>query len=141
MKLRALASALILLATSSPADDRCIATYGTNGSEVFFTNCKRPVAADNRARVVRMVRFPIDIMIAGNRTHLKNRSELLKYYDVAFDPKVKGFIGTQKFEDLFCNWQGVMIGRGEIWVDDVGKPPTLKITAINNNPPWSPGHN
>jgi hypothetical protein len=130
--------AFALVAASSLADDECIAIYGTDSVRSFLHELQLAVAADNRTRVVSMVRFPIDIEIAGKRTHLKNRSELLKYYDVAFDTKVKGFIAKQKFKDLFCNGQGVMIGRGEIWINSSGKPPRLKVVAINNDPPWSP---
>jgi hypothetical protein len=138
LKLRAFFFAFILLATSAVADDDCIAVYGSIAVKNFLHQLQVAVATDNRAQVVSMVRLPINIEIAGKQTRLRYQSELLKYYDVAFDPKVKGFIAKQKFEDLFCNWQGVMIGRGEIWINSVGKPSRLKIITINNDPPWSP---
>jgi hypothetical protein len=66
---------------------------------------------------------------------------LLEYYDVAFDAKVRGFIAKQKVSDLFGNWQGIMIGGGEIWINMGGGSSCLRIIAINNNPPWSPEDN
>jgi hypothetical protein len=67
---------------------------------------------------------------------LTNRSELLKYYEVAFDSRVKAFIAKQRFSDLFCNWKGIIIGHGEIWISTVGRSKNLKIIASNGNLPW-----
>lgn len=120
------------------ADDQCIAAYGGDTVKSFLQQLQIAVAADERERVVAMVELPVTIMVEGRRMKLRSRSQLLKYYDVAFDSKVKGFIAKQKFSDLFCNWRGVMIGRGEVWINGIGQPSQLKIIAINNNPPWSP---
>ena len=105
----------------------------------FLRDLQEAVASDNRSRVAQLVEFPIAIQVSGKRKTLRNRSQLLQYYDVAFDAKVKGFIRKQEFSTLFCNWQGIMIGRGEIWINKVGSSPQIKIVAINNDPPWSPG--
>jgi hypothetical protein len=83
-----------------------------------------------------MVKLPIVIKIARTPSMLTNRSELLKYYEVAFDSRVKAFIAKQRFSDLFCNWKGIMIGRGEIWISTVGRSKNLKIIASNGNLPW-----
>jgi hypothetical protein len=84
-----------------------------------------------------MVHFPIKITAAGKPLVLRSKDQLLKNYDVAFDSKVKGFIAKQQFAELFCNWQGIMIGRGEVWINTVGKSSRLRIITINNAPPWS----
>ena len=83
-----------------------------------------------------MVKLPIVIKIAGTPSKLTNRSELLKYYEVAFDSRVKAFIAKQRFSDLFCNWKGIMIGHGEIWISTVGRSKNLKIIGSNGNLPW-----
>ncbi len=131
----------IVLATLQWAkgqDDQCIRDYGAASVEQFLEDLQHSVAADDRAHVADMVRFPIRITVAGKPLTLRTRDQLLKYYDVAFDSKVKGFIAKQKFSELFCNWQGIMIGRGEIWINVAGKPSRLRIVTINNAPPWSP---
>ena len=141
LKQRALIVALIIVAGVSKVahgDDQCIEAYGGEAVKGFLQQLQAAVAADDRNRVIAMVEFPVTIMVDGRRLKLRTRSQLLKYYEAAFDPKVKGFIAKQSFSDLFCNWRGVMIGRGEIWINGVGQPSQLKIIAINNNPPWSP---
>ncbi len=93
---------------------------------------------DDRTHIAEMVRFPIRITVSGKPLTLRSKDQLLKYYNVAFDPKMKGFIAKQRFSDLLCNWQGIMIGRGEIWINTTGKSSRLRIITINNSPRWSP---
>ena len=122
---------------SAAADDSCIAARDKAAVENFFKKLQTAVAADDRNHVARMVSFPIKISSGGKKITLRNRAELLKYYDAAFDSNVKNAIAKQQFHELFCNWRGIMIGDGEIWFEGVGSPATLKIIAINNNPPSS----
>lgn len=109
--------------------------------EQFLQDLQHSVAVDDRARVVEMVGFPIKITADGKSRTLRNRNQLLAYYSVAFDAKVRGFIAKQKVSELFCNWKGIMIGRGEVWINTSGRSSRLRIIAINNNPPWSPVDN
>jgi hypothetical protein len=130
-----------LIQWASGQEDPCVRGYGAATIEQFLGDLQHSVAVDDRAQVAEMVRFPISITVAGKPVTLRSKDQLLKYYNVAFDPKVKGFIAKQKVSELFCNWKGIMIGRGEIWINTAGKPPRLRIIAINNNPPWSPEDN
>ncbi|HUJ94568.1 MAG TPA: hypothetical protein VLW84_04825 [Terriglobales bacterium] len=125
-------------AASVRADDSCIAAYGAPAVGQFLRDLQKAVAADDRKQVVQMVEYPITIKVGNKPVRLRKRSELLKLYDVAFDEKVKGFLAKQKFSGLFCNWRGIMVGRGEIWINTAENSHALKIIAINNNPPWSP---
>jgi len=109
--------------------------------EQFLQDLQHSVAVDDRARVVEMVGFPIKITADGKSRTLRNRNQLLAYYNVAFDAKVRGFIAKQKVSELFCNWKGIMIGRGEVRINTSGRSSRLRIIAINNNPPWSPVDN
>ncbi len=119
-------------------EDQCIRAYGAVSVEQFLGDLQHSVAVDDRAHVAEMVRFPISITVEGKPLTLRSKDQLLKYYDVAFDAKVRGFIAKQRVSDLFCNWKGIMIGRGEIWINTAGRSSRLRIVAINNNPPWSP---
>jgi hypothetical protein len=129
---------LVVITGSARAEDQCIAAYSATTVAQFLQDLQQAVASDDRSTVAVMVSFPITITVAGKRVVLHNRSQLLKYYDLAFDTKVKGFIAKQRLSDLFCNWKGLMIGRGEVWLNTVDNSGKLKIIAIDNNPPWSP---
>jgi hypothetical protein len=129
---------LVIVNPAKGQENFCISAYGTSAVEHFLQDLQHSVAVDDRVHVAAMVRFPIGIRVHERALTLRNRDQLLKYYDVAFDPKVEAFIAKQKFSDLFCNWKGIMIGHGEVWINTSGKSSSLKIIAINNNPPWSP---
>ena len=131
--------AILVVGSLGPvqAQTSCIDAYGASNVSSFLADLQKSVAADDRKHVASLVRYPITIMVKGKRVSLHTQEQLLKYYDVAFDSKVKGFLAKQRFPDLFCNWKGIMIGRGEIWFNSAENWP-LRIIAINNHPPWSP---
>ena len=129
--------ALLVSISQAQEQNGCIEAYGSKTVSDFLSDLQKSVAAGDRAHVASLIQFPITITIKGKRISLRNRQQLLTHYDVAFDPKVKGFLAKQHFADLFCNWKGIMIGRGEIWLGARTHGP-LRIIAINNNPPWSP---
>jgi hypothetical protein len=89
-------------------DTSCLRAYGTAPVHHFLQELQRSVAIDDRAHVAQMVRFPISIRVGEKPLTLRNKQQLLKYYAVAFDPKVKAFIAKQKFSNLFCNWKGMV---------------------------------
>jgi hypothetical protein len=41
--------------------------------------------------------------------------EFIKRCQTLVTPKVRKAVRDQKADDLFANWRGVMIGRGEVW--------------------------
>jgi hypothetical protein len=126
---------------SSGQGDPCIRAYGAASVEQFLRDLQNSVAVGDRAQVVEMVGFPIKITADGKSRTLRNENQLLEYYNVAFDAKVRGFMAKQKVSGLFCNWKPIMIGRGEIWINPGSGSSPLRIIAINNNPPWSPEDN
>ena len=126
---------------ASGQDDPCIGAYGAASVEQFLPDLQNSVAVDDGAHVVEMVGFPIKITADGKSRTLRNKNQLLEYYNVAFDAKVRALSATQKVSELFCNWKGIMIGRGEIWVNSGGRSSRLRIIAINHHPPWSPEDN
>ena len=126
--LKALAMLVLFAAGArlSAADDQCIAQYNAGSVKQFLQDLQPAVAREDRPRVAQMVKFPISIQVSGKRKTLRNQSQFLKLYDVVFDAKVRGSIAKQEFSTLFCNWQGIMIGRGEVWISTVGGSPRLR---------------
>ncbi len=100
--------------------DECIRAYGATDVERFLVDLQHSVALDDRIHIAGMIRFPIKILVDSKPLTLHDKQDFLKYYDVAMDSRVKGFIRKQKFSEFFCNWQGIMIGRGEIWINSNG---------------------
>jgi hypothetical protein len=95
----------------------------------FFLELKTAVEKNERDKVVLLVDYPINVLIKGRRTRLRNKAELLKNYNLVFNEKVKQVLAKSSAPS-FVNYQGVMIGDGEIWFNLIKDK--LKITAINN---------
>ena len=53
-------------------------------------------------------------------------------YNAAINLRVKQAVAGQNVENLFVNYQGVMIGDGEIWFNQPSRSKLIKIIAINN---------
>jgi hypothetical protein len=98
-------------------------------ADKFFLDLKKSVEKNERHKVILMVDYPINVLIKGRRTRLRSKAELLKNYDVVFNANVKKALAKSSAPS-FVNYQGVMIGDGEIWFNLIKDK--LKITAINN---------
>jgi hypothetical protein len=95
----------------------------------FFLELKTAVEKNERDKVVLLVDYPINVLIKGRRTRLRTKAELLKNYNTVFNEKVRQALAKSSAPS-FVNYQGVMIGDGEIWFNLIKDK--LKITAINN---------
>lgn len=103
------------------------------GAARFLAELQRAVSADERARVARMINYPFRGRVRGRRVVLRGRGEFLRHYDALFNRKVRGVLAAYRpGEELFRNWQGFMLGRGEIWVEQLADTGEFKVIAVNN---------
>lgn len=115
--------------TAAPA----AATDAAAAVPAFLSTLQAAVAADNRAAVAAMVRYPLTTYDNGVATaEYADAAALLAAYDALFTPAVKDAIARATPETLFTNIDGVMIGNGEIWIDNSSLP--LMIKTINAQP-------
>ncbi len=121
-------------ATPAPAADRFgVAGLTEKEASDFLTALQAAVAQDNRGQVADMVAFPLEVNVGGARVTVPSKQEFVDSYAQIIDPGVKAAIQAQTVDGLFVNWQGVMIGQGEVWFGGVGSAPyQVKIIAINN---------
>jgi hypothetical protein len=101
-------------------------------AEKFFLHLQTIVAKDDRQAVADAINYPITVKVKGRRVKLRSKAELLRQYAAVFNQQVKQALAKQQAGDLFVNYQGVMIGRGEIWFNQLPDRQVLKIIAINN---------
>lgn len=111
-----------------------VTTYET---ETFAKQLKNAILEKNKQWLSENISYPIMVSINGkSRTTIRNKKELLQNFDAIFHA---AFIEkAEAFEciDIFCNYKGLMLGAGEIWMNCVSTVNNdkcqLKITAINN---------
>jgi len=104
----------------------------SKAAENFFLHLQQAVRNNQRAKVAAMMSYPISVRVRSRKVKLRAKADLLKRYDFVFNKKVKHALAAQKIPDLFANWQGIMIGNGELWFNQMPVSHNFKITAINN---------
>lgn len=98
----------------------------------FFDTLQKAVAADDRKAVAAMIDYPFQARINDKATKLGDAAHFITDYEKIVTPKVKNAVANQTYATLFANWQGVMIGDGEVWFSGVGGSGKIKVTAIND---------
>jgi len=90
---------------------------GLTGDEVagFLGSLQAAVRTDKPAAVADLIAFPLRVNEPARKTLVKTRAEFVRSYARIFTPSVRAAILKQGATDLFRNWQGYMIGNGQIW--------------------------
>jgi hypothetical protein len=120
--------------TSGPAraDNPYAAAGISNPAHVtqFLARLRQAVTADDHAAVAAMVQYPLTISSDGRSITYRNAAALSVNYALVFTPEVKAAVAAAKPDNLFVRDQGVMIGNGEIWINEVGG--LMKIITVNH---------
>lgn len=113
----------------------------SSGDKAFFEQIKKAVLADDFDWLSDAVDYPIELYFAGERrlqpksARIRTKAELKKYKSAIFCERLKCAVRNQSPDSLFKNWQGRMVGNGELWFDqrqNNGQTNwTYRITAIN----------
>jgi hypothetical protein len=98
----------------------------------FLSDLQAAVAAGQKNTVAAMIAYPITLVDHGKKISITGPAAFLQKYDLAMNPKVKTALAAQRPEQLFSNYQGLMIGSGEIWFGGRPDGRTMKIVGINN---------
>jgi hypothetical protein len=131
----ALALIAIFVATSGPglADNPYAAAGISNPAHVtqFLARLKQAVAADDHATVAAMIKYPLTVYSSGGRPMTyRDAAALSANYGRVFTPEVRAAVAAAKADDLFARDQGVMIGNGEIWMNEIRG--SMKIITVNH---------
>ena len=107
--------------------------YGAHAPySAFFEKLKKAVAENDRQTVAAMVQYPFKARISGKAVTIRDAAHFVADYDKVFTAKVRKAVSNQTYPNLFANWQGVMIGDGEVWFSGIDDKNTVKIIAVND---------
>ena len=82
----------------------------------ILTQLQQAVASHNAAAVAALVHYPIKVNPGKKPFLVKNEKAFIKDYDRIITHDITDAIFKQKYENLFVNSQGAMIGDGEVWI-------------------------
>jgi hypothetical protein len=106
--------------------------------KVFFLKLRQATQDNDTNWICAHVAYPLSVKIGGRKLRIKTNHDCQLRYKKLFSNKIRLAIESQSAENLFMNWQGIMVGRGELWITPVlretknGKVIEYYITAINN---------
>ena len=105
---------------SAPVDDYSLNV--TASDREYFSRLQRAILGDDVAWVSQeLCCYPFSVRLPKGRTIKIKNEELLKgKFDTIFSPEMKKIVRDQSPDSLFKNWQGLMIGNGEIWFGEIG---------------------
>jgi len=136
-----LAALLMLFASAAAASGR-LDNSGLSEPAVreFLATLQDAVKRNDAAAVAALVEYPVRINRRQGRSHIGNpRAFASRYYEI-FDHRVRSIVLRQRFEDLFSNSRGIMLGAGEVWFSGICDAtsaygacdnPRIRIIAIN----------
>ena len=118
---------------AEPGDDDA----ATGAYRRFLSDLQSAVRANNKRGVANLAALPLRVNFEGGARAYSDRSAIERDFDRIFTPRVKRAILNQRADRLFTNYQGAMIGDGQVWFDqtcahDSCSPPgPVRIKAIN----------
>ncbi len=105
--------------------------------KTFFVAIQSAVKQNNAVALSRMVKYPLILRYPkGRNVKVINSTKFIANYPKFANKNWQKKVMEQQYEALFSNWQGLMIGNGEIWFNGICRNQScskreLKIIAIN----------
>jgi hypothetical protein len=99
-------------------------------ARAFLGELQTAVKAGDRQKLAALVRYPLDVYSAKEHRAVRTSAELIRDFDRLFTPSVRKAIEQQMPACLFANFQGVMIGDGEVWFEEQQNG-TMKVKTLN----------
>lgn len=104
-----------------------------------FDRFQQAVISDDKAGVASLVVYPLEVEIDGERHEIRDANEFVASWDRIVTPEIVQVVSNQRYRDLFVNWQGVMLGDGQVWIngvcrDDGCEEVDVGVTALQKGP-------
>lgn len=104
------------------------------GVRDFVTQLQKSVAADDRARVTAMVKYPLRYHGQRQNVSIHDEAEMRRKYEVVFSPLLRRAIAEQKVWDLGGNMDGVATDNGFVWINKTSKDGPFRVISIFEPP-------
>ena len=97
--------------------------------EKSFNTIKSLVKNNEVSKVANYVSYPLNVNKEDKKIKIQSKEDFIKNYNTVITENVKKALLVQDVAKTFVNYQGVMVGSGEIWFTHVNNK--AMIYAIN----------
>jgi len=104
------------------------------GFLAFDQELRAALSRNDPAAMALLVAFPLGVNHPdGSKILLGNAAALQSRFSEVFTPTVRSAVLKQKLDAVFCNYTGIMYGKGEVWIraDVQGKELRYRVAAVN----------
>jgi hypothetical protein len=103
----------------------------------LLANLQQSVSQHDPVAVAALVHYPLRVNPGNHPFTVKSPKAFIKDYDRIVTPDIAAAIQKQKYETLFVNSQGAMLGDGEVWItsfclDKACKQSDIKVGTIQD---------
>jgi len=93
------------------------------------------VRAGDGAGAAGFVQYPIEVEVDGEERIVRDPADFAAHFDAIVTPEIAAAVADEPLTEMMVNYQGVMLGRGEVWVsgvcaDAACADPVVKVIAI-----------
>src|SRR5262245_60685296 len=135
--------ALLPAPLASAADRFAVAGITEAEARSMFETLQTALRSDDRETVAGLVEYPLRVNSAGTHRLISDHGQLLSDFASVFTSRIRQQVLAQQFNQLFVNWQGVMVANGALWFSGICDPASragtckstgVRIVAINQSP-------
>ena len=113
----------------STVDDLGDAKTAT-AARAFLADLQAAVKSNDKDKIAGMISYPLNFIHDGKRARIRDKQTFLTRYDSIFSERIREAILKQSSHCLFGNYQGEMIGNGEVWFSEI-QDGTVKVITVN----------
>lgn len=104
-----------------------------------FNRLQAGVAAGDKAAVAALVDYPLGVTFNGKPHKVANAAGFVADWDRIMTPEITRVISNQQYDQVFVNFQGVMLGDGQVWINAVCRTDDcatsdVRVTALQGGP-------
>ncbi|HEV2516586.1 MAG TPA: hypothetical protein VGV07_15120 [Devosia sp.] len=108
--------------TDADTDAAVDSTLGDHTAyRAAFDAIRKAVADGDKAGFAAWVSYPIAVTADGEKMKLSDAAQFEEHYDNILTDEIKTAIMDQKWQDVFVNYQGIMYGNGQVWLNGICK--------------------
>jgi hypothetical protein len=86
-----------------------------------FDAIQTAVADEDAAGFAEWVDYPIAVKIDGKDVTINDEASFVADYDGILTDEIKTAIAGTKWADVMVNYQGIMLGDGQVWINGICK--------------------
>lgn len=99
----------------------------------YFAKLQKAVKDNKPAEVADLISYPMNLNKDNKNYVIYKKDEFIKKYDRIFTSLVRGKLLAQKVDKVFVNYQGIMVGDGDLWIGKRNNKLGVIAVNITNN--------